>query len=272
MKFKTLYLTAMREQAPGMMRALKNAGKLQDHIDLICARAHRMKAYILADQPRSEDGWIIDLQAERDAEFIVFEKLIQFPSIQWDPCFEPVLGAWYETPAASVPTSADEDQDCWGCQVRSAVHHFADARFDDLAAAVAADFAVSPASRYFEDQGYEFLTLWDEYCHEVQQGPFPAGGYLIVHCHEYLMEAAFDPMIKPTIALMVNALPRAEAVLLSIGARYHQDSDDHTGTPTDLDPSLICKVIRSLLNERASDRDMGQFIQWRHCGQDEGNA
>ena len=53
--------------------------------------------------------------------------------------------------------------------------------------------------------------MWDEYCHEVQHGPTGA------------LADAWDDVLAPTIASVVEPLPREEAVLLTIGAAWDLD-------------------------------------------------
>lgn len=197
------------------------------------------------------------MQAERIAEEIVFAELIQFPQPDWDSRLEP-------TPvpadaALTALTPAEESPDCWGCQVRSAVQQFAEARFAKLAVSIVAEISGLPASGIFEELGHEFQTVWDEFCYEVQNGPHEAWGYGLLHNEEYLMEAAFDPTIAPFISFAVDEIADPEAVLLSIGAQRYQDFDERDGNATGLNRPLICTAIRNWIDEIASNRDLSQF-------------
>eukprot|EP01037_Dinobryon_pediforme_P005930 gene5930-5999_t len=257
MQFRRPYLLAMREQAPGLYSNLQHAGRLEGHLDWVCDRARLMKAHILSDEPRSEGGWITDMQAERIAEEIVFAKLIQFPQPDWDARLEPA--PMVADAALTALTTAEEDPDCRGCQVRSAVQRFAGARFEKLATSIVAEIAGLPACGIFEELGHEFQTVWDEFCYEVQNGPHDAWGYGVLHHEEYLMEAAFDPTITPFITFAVDNIAEPEAVLLSVGAQRYQDFDEHGGDSAVLDRPLICKAIRHSIDELASNRDLSEF-------------
>jgi hypothetical protein len=85
-----------------------------------------------------------------------------------------------------------------------AVCAYARAEFEVLTRKVIYRLQRFGASGIFEQYGYK--TLWDEYCHGVQQGP-----------HD-LLQWAWDADITPFLEDVVERVPSHVAVLLSIFA------------------------------------------------------
>lgn len=79
MEIKSMYLMAMREQAPEMFKELRRSGKMDEHLQRISEQAHQMVKELTASAPKREDGEPTD-QALREAEQIVRETLIEFPT------------------------------------------------------------------------------------------------------------------------------------------------------------------------------------------------
>jgi hypothetical protein len=107
------------------------------------------------------------------------------------------------------------------------------------------------ASGIFGDS-YIYKTLWDEYCHEVQEGP-----------HDPL-ERAWDLTIPPFIDEVIEHLPRHVAVLLSIFAAWDLDEDDNPNIVGAFWPDGIHQVLRSLLNEQAGNRRLHHLGPYRN--------
>jgi hypothetical protein len=98
-----------------------------------------------------------------------------------------------------------------------------------------------PASGIYGDD-FGHRTLWDEYCHEIKEGPFD------------MLEFAWDSTVNPIVDEIVNVVPRHEAMLLTIGARWELDQEERqefgtTICPDDLREVLICN-IRKLAGAR----------------------
>ena len=61
---------------------------------------------------------------------------------------------------------------------------------------------------------YKFKSLWDEYCHEVQNGPYEP------------LEGAWEDVLSKTVKEIIDSIPRETAMLLTILAIYDLDEDD----------------------------------------------
>lgn len=107
------------------------------------------------------------------------------------------------------------------------------------------------ASGLFGD-AYIYKTLWDEYCHEVLEGP-----------HDFL-ESVWDETIPRFIDDVVGRIPHHSAVLLSIFAAWELDEDDDPGIVGAFWPDGIHRVLRPLLNEQAGKRGMHHLGPWRN--------
>src|SRR5208283_5320094 len=83
---------------------------------------------------------------------------------------------------------------CWSCPTHRAVRHFADVAFDALAREVVGQIQDIDATGIFDDD-CQHLTLWDEYCHYVQNGP-----------HE-LLDAVWEETVTPFFTAAVANVP-----------------------------------------------------------------
>jgi hypothetical protein len=83
---------------------------------------------------------------------------------------------------------------------------FAQARYSALARKLVFQLQRIKASGVYGDD-YRHKTLWDEYCHEVQEGPYN------------LLDHAWDRTLTPALSAIVDAIPRYEAALLTIGSQ-----------------------------------------------------
>jgi hypothetical protein len=88
--------------------------------------------------------------------------------------------------------------------------------------------------------------LWDEYCHEVQNGP-----------HE-LLEGAWDATVDSVVDMIVEAVPCPKAALLSIGAVWDLD-ENHEEPINSVYPDLIRRNLRRVVAQIAINRDMSNF-------------
>jgi hypothetical protein len=92
---------------------------------------------------------------------------------------------------------------------------------------------------------YRHKTLWDEYCHEVQEGPYD------------LLDDAWDKTLGPVLRAIVGAIPRHEAALLTIGAIWDLDEDYETAPG--VMPDLIQRNLQQMVSKMAGTRDMSRF-------------
>jgi len=95
---------------------------------------------------------------------------------------------------------------------------------------------------------YRHKTLWDEYCHEIQEGPYE------------LLETAWET-VESIFNSIVEAVPPEEAVLLTIGAMWDLDEYEDVSSvqrPT-IYPDLIRHRLRQAVSELAGARNMARF-------------
>jgi hypothetical protein len=102
---------------------------------------------------------------------------------------------------------------------------------------------IKPSGVYGDD--YRHKTLWDEYCHEVQEGPYD------------LLDDAWDRTLRPVLRTIVDAIPRHEAALLTIGAIWELDEGDEPALG--IFPDLIQRNLQQMLSKIAGARDMSRF-------------
>jgi hypothetical protein len=99
---------------------------------------------------------------------------------------------------------------------------------------------------------YIYNTLWDEYCHEVQEGP-----------HD-LLECAWDQTLETVTEYVVERVPRHVAVLLSIFAAWKLDEEDDPNLIGSVWPNGIKRVLRDRLAEQAGMRNLHRLGPWRN--------
>lgn len=125
---------------------------------------------------------------------------------------------------------------------------YASVEFESLARKAIWGLQQIEASDIFCDD-YRFKTLWDEYCHYVQTGPYD------------LLENALETTLDGIIDELTKKLPKHAAILLSIGAI--NDSDEYD------DPTLIGTIaindlnhsIKTALDSIASSRSLDHFVE-----------
>ena len=103
--------------------------------------------------------------------------------------------------------------ECWSCPTHAAVVEFARNAYLKLARKIIFRLQRIDASGVYGDD-YCHKTLWDEYCHEVQEGPY------------MLLEAAWDATIDPLFDAVIESIPPKEATLLTIGAAWDLDRSE----------------------------------------------
>jgi hypothetical protein len=95
--------------------------------------------------------------------------------------------------------------------------------------------------------GYSHRTLWDEYCHERQNGP-----------HDDELEGAWKATIDPFLNAVVDKVPHHEAVLLTISAIWNLDEEVETNAVVSA-PDLICRNLEQEVAKIAMARDISHF-------------
>lgn len=110
-----------------------------------------------------------------------------------------------------------------------------------------------PASGIYGDD-YRYKSLWDEYCHEVQEGPDDMPGPMDTSPAD-----AWQQTISPFIDDVVDNVPQHSAVLLSIAAAWELDDEVHEQLVGAIDPDGIRKLVQDRIDERAGERSLQRF-------------
>ncbi len=134
--------------------------------------------------------------------------------------------------------------DCWSCPTHDAILEFANERYSALTRKVVFHLQRIKASGVYGDD-YRHKSLWDEYCHEVQEGPYD------------LLDNAWDRTLTPALSAIVDAIPRYEAALLTIGAIW--DLDEEYELAPVIMPDLIRRNLEQMVSKLAGARDMSRF-------------
>jgi hypothetical protein len=137
--------------------------------------------------------------------------------------------------------------DCWSCPTHAAVLDFAATAYESLVRRVIFRLQRIEASGIYGDD-YQHKTLWDEYCHEVQQGP-----------HQ-LLESIWEATVNPIFDAVIEVVPREEAILLTIRAVWDLDRENEMQEFKSLvAPDLIRDNLQRVVNKLASARGMSRF-------------
>jgi len=79
MEFKSIYVHALRDNNPALLRDLVRNGQLEAHLQAKSAEAHELLNQLLASEPKGPDGLPKDQQAQRLAEERVLAEMLEFP-------------------------------------------------------------------------------------------------------------------------------------------------------------------------------------------------
>jgi hypothetical protein len=139
-----------------------------------------------------------------------------------------------------------DTSDCWSCPTNKAIRIYSKTRFTALAREVAVQLGQIEATGIFGDD-FKYRTLWDEYCHEIQEGPHGP------------LKFAFDTTVVPIVQGIVEAIDNPEAILLTIGARWHLDEDQGTDGEVVATPDQIRRNLEDAIETLAMSRDMSEF-------------
>ena len=137
-----------------------------------------------------------------------------------------------------------------GCTVLESTHQavrtYARVEFEVLTRRVIFRLQRFRASGIFGDD-YAYKTLWDEYCHEVQQGP-----------HD-LLQGVWEGTMSPFLDDVIERLPSHVAVLLSIFAVWELEEHDEACIVGAVWPDGIRSVLRSEVAALAGKRSLDRF-------------
>jgi hypothetical protein len=147
----------------------------------------------------------------------------------------------------------EEATSCLGCPTHKAIRNYSKTRFGELARDASVQLEQIEATGIFGDD-YKHRTLWDEYCHEIQKGPHGP------------LKFAFDTTVVPIVQAIVEAIDNSEAVLLSIGARWHLDEDQATDREVVATPDQIRRNLEDAIETLAIYRDMSEFDPLSEAG------
>lgn len=98
---------------------------------------------------------------------------------------------------------------------------------------------------------YAYRSLWDEWCHEVSEGP-----------HDQL-DGAWDMTLDPILDDIISRIPHHAAVLISTYAAWELEEDNDPMLIGSLWAEGIRQVLRIQLNEVASRRRLDHLGPWR---------
>jgi hypothetical protein len=132
-----------------------------------------------------------------------------------------------------------------GCPTHEAVLNFASTAYLALARKVVFRLQRLTASGIYGDD-YQHKTIWDEFCREVQNGPYG------------LLESAWEATVDPILESITRNVPSEEAALLTIGAGWELGREDEVGLAS-ANPFIIHQNLWRVVVEIASTRDMSRF-------------
>ncbi len=99
---------------------------------------------------------------------------------------------------------------------------------------------------------YAYKSLWDERCHEVQEGP-----------HDQL-DSAWTQILCPIVDDVIDSLPRHAAVLLSVFAAWELNEDNDPNMIGSFWPDGIGRVLQAQLDQQAGMRRLDHLGPWRN--------
>lgn len=127
-----------------------------------------------------------------------------------------------------------------------AVRDFAAIEIDRLARRIVHALQRMPASGIYGDD-YAYKSLWDEYCHEAQEGP-----------HDGL-EGSWEMTINPFVDEVLDKIPHHVGVLLTILAASNLDEPQEAEMIGAFDREGIKELVLSSIDEIARRREISRF-------------
>jgi hypothetical protein len=131
-----------------------------------------------------------------------------------------------------------------GIAMERAVWRYGWERFTALARKVIYRLQRVDASGIYGDE-YRHKTLWDEFCHEVQEGP-----------HDQL-DSAWHMTLRPFLEAAITPLSANEKMVLFFATDEADGLDEDMGEPFVTD-ALIAEVMKELAR-LAGERNLNQF-------------
>ena len=139
--------------------------------------------------------------------------------------------------------SKDEDWHSVLEGTHAAVRAFARIEIEALTRKVIHSLQRLRSSGIFGDD-YLYKSLWDEYCHEVQDGPHA------------MLEGASNLNIDPFLDHVVEQVPHHVGVLLTIYAAWELDEHDDANLVGPVWPDVIKRLVRDSLAKKAGMRSL----------------
>ncbi len=103
-----------------------------------------------------------------------------------------------------------------------------------------------PASGIYGD-GLGYRTLWDEWCHEVQEGPLD------------LLESAWDPTLSPILKGVIDRVPQHARVLLAEYARWELSLESGQDPMNFPDAESLMDLLRHRVSAVAVNRSLSHL-------------
>jgi len=128
-----------------------------------------------------------------------------------------------------------------------AVDKFGETELEVLSRKVVYRLQRVDASGIYGDD-FNYKTLWDEYCHEIQQGP----------CD--LLDSAWNQTLESILDDVIKRVPRHMAELLSIFAQWELESRCDELNLGTVWPDGIRDVLRVRLYQSAAARNLERFM------------
>jgi hypothetical protein len=139
-----------------------------------------------------------------------------------------------------------ELKDCRACSTHKAVLQFAEKAYEGLARKVVYGLQQIDSTGIYGGD-YRYKTLWDEYCHEVQNGPHG------------LLEVAWEHTFYSILDSIAETIPPHEGALLTISAAWELDKDDIEMTSVCVASDLIRENLKRVVDRIAGRREMWRF-------------
>jgi hypothetical protein len=143
-----------------------------------------------------------------------------------------------------------DDWDGWLESVHDAARRFADIEYDALTRRAIYRLQRHEASRIYGDD-YIYKSLWDEYCHEIQEGP-----------HD-LLDEAWAMTLNAILDDLITLVPAHVAALLYAYQGSEEQVSANLLRDGGYDPELIRDVLVDRLRSIAGGRNLLHLGPWR---------
>lgn len=128
-------------------------------------------------------------------------------------------------------------------EIYQAVTTYGRIEFEGLARRVIHQLQRMPASGIFGDD-FRYRSIWDEWCHEVQEGP-----------HE-LLEDAWDDAVLPFIDATLESVPAHVEALLTVYSTGQVPQEPGSGSQLAVWGEDLQGVLREKLERMAMNREL----------------